>query len=112
MNKILHVGLTALLLSGSAISLSAYAERTSLLGDLVPDNAAERTIVLSPDTAYVNVKGGEVVKFIVGNKSFVWDFNTAGNITAFDLNQVAPAGILDHRITAYVARDPTYFGGA
>jgi hypothetical protein len=108
----LYLGLTALLLTGAAISPMANAEPQSLLGDPVPSSAAERTVVLGPNTAYVNVTGGEVVKFVVGGKAFAWDFDTADGITSFDLSKVAPAGTLDHKVMVYIARDPTYFGGA
>jgi hypothetical protein len=108
----MYGSLTALLIATATLAPLANAERTNLLGDAVPTNAAERTIVLGPDTAYINVTGGDVVKFVVGDKSFAWDFDTSGNITSFDLNQVAPAGMLDHKVKVYIARDPTYFGGA
>ncbi|HZT56583.1 MAG TPA: CzcE family metal-binding protein [Burkholderiaceae bacterium] len=47
-----------------------------------------RTIVIRPDTGYVNVTGGEVIRFEVGAKSFVWNFN--GTRSSFDLAAIAP----------------------
>jgi len=108
----MRLSLISLLLAGVALSPLANAERPSLLGDPVASAAAERTVVLGPNTTYVNVTGGEVVKFVVGDKTFAWDFDTAEGITSFDLSKVAPAGTLDHKVMVYIARDPTYFGGA
>jgi hypothetical protein len=67
---------------------------------------ATRTIFIKPETNYVNVTGGEVIRFEVGNKSFVWNFN--GQRSSFDLARVAPPSLLDHKVTAYVAPNPMY----
>ena len=81
----------------------------ALLGDPAPPATATRTIAIHPDTRYVNVTGGEIVKFTVGDKSFTWNFN--GRPGSFDLNVIAPPGVMDHRVIAYVAQNPMY-GGA
>jgi hypothetical protein len=100
----------ALTLSVTALS-SMAAPPLDLLGDPAPQGAAERTIAITPDTKYVNVTGGQVVEFDVGGKTFTWDFDGAANVTSFDLNRVAPSGMLDHAVTAYVAPNPLYAGG-
>jgi Heavy-metal resistance protein CzcE len=64
-----------------------------------------RTIVIKPGTSYVNVTSGEVIRFEVGNQSFIWNFN--GIRTSFDLAQVAPPAVLDRKVTAYVAPNPS-----
>ena len=69
-----------------------------------------RTIVITPDTRSVNVTGGEKVKFVVGNKSFAWDFSTAQYASPFELNQIAPPGLLDHKVWTYLAPNPNYTG--
>ena len=78
----------------------------ALLGDAASPASATRTIAIYPDTRYVNVTGGEIVKFTVGNQSFAWNFN--GRPSSFDLNAVAPPGVLDHGVQAYVAPNPLY----
>ena len=65
-----------------------------------------RTIAISPDTKFVNVTGGETIRFQVGGRSFVWTFN--GTRSSFDLARVAPAAMLDHKVTTYVAADPMH----
>jgi hypothetical protein len=85
--------------------------RPDLWGDPAPVSAATRTIVITPDTRYVNVTGGEIVTFVVGDKAFAWSFNGTRYVAPFDLSMTAPPGVLDHAVIAYVAPDPRYLGG-
>ena len=102
-------GLTALLLSGVTLSaLAAPPPPLKLLGDAAPESSAARTVMISPKTKSVNVVGGETIKFVAGDKTFAWSFTGPETITSFDLNRVAPAGVLDHKVRAYVAPNPTY----
>jgi hypothetical protein len=89
-------------------STAARKIPVDLLGDPAPPTAAERTIKITPNTRHVNVERGEIVKFDTGGKTFAWDFDTAETVLSFDLNQVAPPGTLDHKVTAYVAPNPDY----
>ncbi|HYD59135.1 MAG TPA: CzcE family metal-binding protein [Noviherbaspirillum sp.] len=84
---------------------------TSFLGDPAPVEAAGSTIVIQPDTKWVNVTGGDIVRFDVAGKSFAWAFNVAAGVTNFDLAKVAPPGVLNRPLQAYVAPDPKYMGG-
>lgn len=81
-----------------------------LLGAPAPVTAAIRTIVITPETQWVNVEGGEIVRFIVGNQMFAWNFIGWG-IDSFELNRVAPPGLLKHKIIAYVSPDPRFRDG-
>jgi len=83
----------------------------AFLGDRAPPRAATKSIVIQSDTRWVNVTGGDTVKFVAGDKTFAWAFNVASNIRSFDLNRVAPPGMLDHRVVVYIAPDPRYIGG-
>ncbi|HEY8608193.1 MAG TPA: CzcE family metal-binding protein [Noviherbaspirillum sp.] len=83
----------------------------SLLGQPIPVTAAQKTIVIHPDTRSVRVTGGDMVRFVVGDKSFSWAFNVAAGVQSVDLDRVAPPGTLDHPVVAYVAPDPRYMGG-
>lgn len=82
--------------------------RLDLLGVAAPVSAATRTIVIAPGTRWVNVTGGETVKFVVGDKAFAWNFDGPQDTPAFDLNLTAPPGILEHKVIAYVAPNPLY----
>ncbi|HEV2610760.1 MAG TPA: CzcE family metal-binding protein [Noviherbaspirillum sp.] len=88
-----------------------YAQRSyvHLYGDPAPAATAEKTIEIRPDTRHVNVVGGDIVQFVIDGKSFTWRFNVARTVSAFDLKEVAPAGLLDRSVMAYVSPDPRYF---
>jgi hypothetical protein len=100
----------AVALTLPALSSTAAQPRLDLLGDPAPTTAAGRTIAITPDTRYVNVEGGEVVKFDVGGQSFAWSFDGPVNLMSFDLARVAPSGMLDHPVTAYISPNPLYIG--
>lgn len=103
----------AALLAGCATSNdSAFTRRVDLLGTLATDQSGQRTIILSADTVSVNVTSGETVRFIVGERSFAWNFQVSPTITMFELNQVAPAGLLTHRVAVYVSINPLYISNS
>lgn len=95
-----------------AFSMPAFSQSTrlDLLGNPAPSAAATRTIVITPETKWVNVEGGEVINFIVGDKAFAWDFYVGFTVTSFDLSLVAPPGVLNRRVMAYISPDPRYRG--
>jgi hypothetical protein len=84
----------------------------SFLGNPAPAEApADKIIVITDETRYVNVTGGTTVKFIVGNRSFNWSFQNAYmRIVPFDLRRIAPRDLLTHPVQTYVAEDPLYQG--
>jgi len=98
MKKLVAVAALAL----SATSLSAVAlTNADRYGEAASPAAAERTIVIGPNTRWVNVNHREVVKFVANGKEFAWDFD--GLPQAFDLKEVAPQGAIDHSVRVYVA---------
>ena len=101
----------AFALASCSLALSACAADNGLLGQSEPSGYATRTVVIGPQTAYVNVDRGDVVKFVVGDKSFAWSFATPSNISEVNLDQVAPPGTLDHMVKVYIKRMPAYDGG-
>jgi hypothetical protein len=103
--------LLAIALPLGCASPERLGQRIDLLGDPAPPAAATRTIVITPETKWVNVTGGEIVKFVAGDKIFAWNFDGGRQISNFELNRVAPPGTLNHRVVAYVAPDPRYIGG-
>lgn len=84
--------------------------RIKFLGDPADAAAAIRSVSIGPDTSYVNVTGGDIIRFVVGDKTFAWNFNGAGEYH-FDLVLVAPPGVLDHKVMVYVRPDPFTNGG-
>ena len=105
--KKLFAGLLLSLAAGVAAAQTASV-RTDLFGDPAPLTAAQRTIVITPDTRSVSVTGGEIVKFVIGEQSFAWHFDVALTVSSFELNLVAPSGLLKQKVIASVATDPMY----
>lgn len=96
------------------LTLASCATRTSytdLYGMPSPPGLGVRTIAITPDTRYVNVEGGEMIRFVSGDMEFGWHFFVAKTVWSFPLNEVAPPGFLDHPVEAYVSPDPKYMGG-
>jgi hypothetical protein len=87
------------------------------MGQVVPLSGAMRTIKIDAKTKYVNVTAHETVKFVVNSNAFAINFSGSSATTfafvpsVFDLAQLAPAGVLDHKVTVYVAPDPLYISG-
>lgn len=79
-----------------------------LLGTPATVGTGEHTLIITPQTTHVNVTGGEIIDFKVGDKRFAWHFFVASTVSAFDLKRVAPPGVLDHSVIAYVKPDPRY----
>ena len=98
MKKLVAVAALAL----STASLSAVAlTHADLYGEAASPAAAERTIVVGPNTRWVNVNHGEIVKLVANGQEFTWDFD--GLPQSFDLKQIAPQGALDHNVRVYIA---------
>ena len=90
--------------AGMVAGMSASAAvRADLLGEPSVPGQAGRIIVIKPDTKYVNVTEGDVVTFVDNGKAFTWNFDSPPDVSSFVLNRVAPDGVLDHTVTAYVA---------
>jgi hypothetical protein len=110
--KLLVSLLTASTLAGAAAGALAAgpAQPASFRGNAVPAQAkAAQVIVLTDATRYVNVTGGSTVRFVAGDKSFTWSFqNGSAQVVPFDLEQIAPQGFLNHRVTTYVSDNPLY----
>jgi hypothetical protein len=98
---------TTLAAAGSA---GAAPLQSELRGIAAPEQAAaDRVVVITEATRYVNVTGGSTVRFVVGDRSFIWNFqNGTAHVVPFDLQQIAPQGVLSHPVKAYVADNPLY----
>jgi hypothetical protein len=94
----------------SSLASAAVDQPLSFLGTAAPaGTAVDQVIVLNDGVASVNVTSGSTVKFVIGDRSFIWTFdNGAVPLFAFDLNRIAPAGLLDHQVTTYVSYNPLY----
>jgi hypothetical protein len=114
--KLIVLTVIAMMLGFLNLSASAFTPG-SLMGQVVPLSGAMRTIKIDAKTKYVNVTAHETVKFVVNGNAFAINFSGSSATTfafvpsVFDLAQLAPAGVLDHKVTVYVAPDPLYISG-
>jgi hypothetical protein len=91
------------------VSLAACAPLSAnIWGQWGAPEQADRAIAITQATKYVNVTNGEVVTFLANGKTFTWYFDSPQGLQSFRLNTIAPAGALDHTVTAYVAPNPLY----
>jgi hypothetical protein len=74
-----------------------------------PVSATDRTIVIRPDTRYVNVQLGDVVTFVAGNKTFTLGFEDP-QYWPVDLSKAGPQGIFNHPLTVYISPFRQDFG--
>ena len=110
--------LTVIAITLGFLNLSASAfTPTSPMGKVVPLSGAMRTIPIDAKAKYVNVTAHETVKFVANGNAFAVTFSGSPATTfafvpsVFDLNQLAPAGVLNHKVMVYVAPDPLYISG-
>jgi hypothetical protein len=86
----------------SVASLSAFAmTNADYYGEAASPAAAVRTIDIGPNTHWVNLEKGEIVKFVANGQEFTWDFD--GTLPSFDLKQIAPQGAIDQNVSVYIA---------
>jgi Heavy-metal resistance protein CzcE len=109
------VVLTVIAMTLGLVNLSASASTPkSPLGEVVPLSGATRTIPIGAKTKYANVTAHETVKFVANGNAFAVRFSDSPATayafvpSAFDFEQLAPAGVLNHKVTVYVAPDPLY----
>jgi hypothetical protein len=91
----------------------ASPQPISFLGNAVPEQAAvDQVVVITDATRHVNVTGGSTVRFVVGERSFTWCFqNGTAHVSPFDLEVIAPKGLLNRAVTIYVSDNPLYQNG-
>ena len=86
-------------------ALQAQSLPGYLFGTSVPVAGATRTVTVAPDTRWVNVAQGDSVRFVVGAAEFGWRFDGPG-ARSFDLQSVAPTGVLGRSVTVFVTSPP------
>jgi hypothetical protein len=101
---------TTMAAAGTAGVAVAAPQPDSFRGNAAPAQAAvDQVIVINDATRHVNVAGGSTVRFVVGDRSFTWCFqNGTARVIPFDLQLIAPKGLLNHPVTTYVSDNPLY----
>jgi hypothetical protein len=87
------------------------ANKTNVNGTAATATATTRVINILPKTKSVNVTQGDTIKFVVGEQSFAWHFDTLRASDSFLLSKIAPKEVDTHRVRVYVAPNPLYHGG-
>ena len=90
----------ALTLSAASLAVNASMTQADVFGNPAQASAAQRTIVIDAKTRWITVERGDVVKFVANGQEFAWAFN--GLASSFELNRVAPSGVLDRNLKVYV----------
>ena len=110
--KLVITSFFAVTLSAASLSAGAATMRADLLGEPAQAASAERTIAtalagrtidINGGTKWVNVKHGEVIRFVSNGREFTWYFDGVSQPRPFDMAQIAPAGFLDHGVKVYVS---------
>lgn len=92
----------AALFAGSA-QAADIAHDASYYGSTAAVKTADRTIVIKPNTRWVNVKNGETVTFASGDQNFTFHFDTYPQTQVVKLDAIAPAGVNVAPVRVYVA---------
>jgi hypothetical protein len=80
------------------------AAKPSLSPSVASPEAADKAVTITAKTRKVNVFESETVLFKVGDKQFALKFD--GDGVSYNLETLAPAGVLTHRVIVYVAPNP------
>ena len=78
--------------------------KPSLAPTVTTPEAADKMVVIKETTKHINVFEDDTVLFKVGDKQFAVRFD--GNNYVYDLDLLAPPGILTHKVKVYVAPNP------
>lgn len=90
----------------SAASLSAFAlSDADRYGQAASPTSATRTIVVGPNTRYVNVQRGEIVKLVVNGQELVWHF--VGTYSSFKLSAIDSRIAAAQNVSVHVAISET-----
>jgi hypothetical protein len=103
---------TTIIAAALVASTGAYASVNPhpQLGMAASSANADHQVTINADTKWVNVNNGDTVAFNVNGKTFTWHFDTLHSEAAFDLANIAPAGVEVGMVTVYVASNPLYRG--
>jgi hypothetical protein len=118
--KALRMHLTSLAVAAAfVIGAPAFANHPAaspILGAPVHDGGGslklspDRTVAIDAGTRWVNVTGGETIRFVVDGQSFYWAFNTFTHAPAFALGAIAPRGTPHASVKIFVSPDPAFTG--
>jgi hypothetical protein len=85
-----------------------------IYGEPAPAVTPDQTIRLRPKSHWVNVRYGEIVRFVARDvndteRSFDWWFDVSSEVTSFYLSKIAPPDFPDRNVRVFI--DPNSPGG-
>jgi hypothetical protein len=95
-----HISLAAALALAAASATAVAAPAADLLGSPAQSSTAQRTVNIDRGTGWVNVREGETIGFVSNGQEFAWTFQ--GPVNSFDLDTIAPQGMIDHSVRIHV----------
>jgi hypothetical protein len=86
--------------------LDTFANGMCVYGSADTGAAPMRVIDLTATKRDVSVQYGETVRFVAGDRSFIWTFNGLGGRNV-SLSRIAPEGFQTHGVAVEVDVDPS-----
>src|SRR5437879_10269954 len=119
--QLLSPSIAALTLSAASLSAGAALKPSDLFGEpaqapsaerAIVTAVADRTITITDETKWVNVKHFQFIRFVSNGRELTWYFDGVAQPRPFDLAQIAPEGFLGHSVTVYVSLSEREIGRA
>lgn len=103
------------LLAGTAIASTSAGAATFRgvsddYGQVVTTSAVDKVVQVDASTRWVNVTDGQTARFVIGDKSFTFNFATWPGDQQVDLATIAPKDMIVPNVRVYIAANPRYFG--
>ena len=110
--KRLHVIAASVVLLGSLAACTSFIVETPsrFRGEVVPPRYASRTVQIGSTTRYVQVEQFETVRFVGNGREFGFRFDGPQSVRSFNLQRVAPQGMLERPVFAQIELDDRYLG--
>jgi Heavy-metal resistance protein CzcE len=104
---VLTAAVLATLTSTTVMAASEGGDTWSAYGSPVEAKKADRVVHLGPNSRWVTVSYGEIIRFVAQNgngsvRSFDWRFDVSPEVNSVALNKVAPADFPNREVRVYV----------
>ena len=87
-----------------------FWQQSKIYGEPAPAVTPDETVRLRPNSHWVNVRYGEIVRFVTQGvngteRSFDWWFDVSPEVTSFYLRKIAPPDFPDRNVRVFI--DPS-----
>jgi hypothetical protein len=92
-----------------------FWQQPKIYGEPAPAVRPDKTVRLRPNSHWVNVRYGEIVRFVTQGvngteRSFDWWFDVSPEVTSFYLRKIAPPDFPDRNVRVFI--DPSSPGSS